>query len=79
MKEVSHKLVLQFNVWNFFIVGGTFGAIVGGTITEFGPKFEGGAMTVLTISYLILTPLTISYRFIEPSGLFFILLYFLYL
>ena len=56
----------------FFIVGGTFGAVVGGVITDkFGPKFEGGAMTVLTISYLILTPLTISYRFIEPSGLFF--------
>ena len=58
----------------FFIVGGTFGAVVGGVITDkFGPKFEGGAMTVLTISYLILTPLTISYRFIEPSGLFFYL------
>ena len=34
----------------FFIVGGTFGAVVGGVITDkFGPKFEGGAMTVLTI------------------------------
>ena len=56
----------------FFIIGGTFGAVVGGVITDkFGPKFEGGAMTVLTISYLILTPLTISYRFIETSGLFF--------
>ena len=55
-----------------FIVGVTFGAIIGGIVTDkFGPKFEGGAMTVLTISYLILTPLTISYRFIEPSGLFF--------
>ena len=33
--------------------------------------FKGGVMTFLVISYLLLTPLTISYRFISPDTYFF--------
>ena len=63
----------------YFIIGGTIGAIVGGILSDkFSKRFEGGSMTFLTISYLILTPLLLSYRFVSPDGfLFYISLFFI--
>ena len=58
----------------FFILGGTVGAVLGGDLSDrISHYFKGGVMTFLVISYLILTPLTISYRFISPETNFFYL------
>ena len=56
----------------FFILGGSVGAILGGVLSDkLSHYFKGGVMSFLTISYLILTPLTISYRFVEPDTFIF--------
>ena len=56
----------------FFILGGSVGAILGGVLSDkLSYYFKGGVMSFLTISYLILTPLTISYRFVEPDTFIF--------
>ena len=56
----------------FFILGGSIGAILGGVLSDkLSHYFKGGVMSFLTISYLILTPLTISYRFVEPDTFIF--------
>ena len=58
----------------FFILGGTVGALLGGVLSDrLSHYFKGGVMTFLVISYLLLTPLTISYRFISPDTNFFYL------
>jgi MFS family permease len=55
-----------------FILGGTIGALAGGILSDrLSHYFKGGVMTFLVLSYLILTPLTISYRFISPDSYFF--------
>ena len=55
-----------------FILGGTIGALAGGILSDrLSHYFKGGVMTFLVISYIILTPLTVSYRFISPDSYFF--------
>ena len=56
----------------FFIIGGSIGGILGGVLSDrFSKNFKGGSMTFLTVSYLILTPLVLGYRFASPDSLFF--------
>ena len=44
-----------------FIIGGTVGALAGGILSDrLSHYFKGGVMTFLVISYIILTPLTVS-------------------
>ena len=56
----------------FFIVGGSIGAVLGGVLSDkLNHLFKNGVMSFLTISYLVLIPLTISYRFVEPNTFIF--------
>ena len=56
----------------FFAVGGSVGAVLGGVLSDrLSHLFKNGLMSFLTISYLILIPLTISYRFVDPNTFIF--------
>ena len=55
-----------------FIIGGTIGAVGGGIISDYMyKKYETGPILFLFITGIILIPISISYRFVSPDGLFF--------
>ena len=61
-----------------FLLGGIVGAVAGGLIIDtLGSMFKKGPMFVLTISYIILTPLIVGYRFLPiDSSMFYICMFF---
>jgi len=57
---------------SMFLVGGIVGAVAGGLLIDIlGRIFNRGPMYILTLSYIILTPLIVGYRFIPIDSIFF--------
>ncbi len=61
-----------------FLTGGIIGSIVAGIGSDwFQKKWHGGRALFLAVSYLIITPLAIAYRFIPPESIAFYVIAFL--
>lgn len=55
-----------------FLVAGIVGAILGGQLSDyFHTRFKGGRMLFLAVTFLIVAPVTIVYRLLDPGSVLF--------
>jgi MFS family permease len=51
-----------------FLLSGVIGAILGGQLSDlFHERAPGGRMTFLAVAFLVVAPISIAYRFMEPG------------